>query len=211
MFIFLLIHVCLLTQCHKLQNLICKQKICAHFQSYYWCSHGPFVESEYTAILCVWYFFVYACMLQIESKIHYLSSGSEMSGVGRVLLQHFRTQGTPVMIGRHMCVCVYVSLCVKLKYVHKFEHNLVSKSQYTNGLLGGGVLAHTILGVEFSETDGDIRWRVQLLWVMEVTTAFDPLTCSPSQVPNPRPSLYWHWTSQDGAGAGKASSCIYVI
>lgn len=46
-----------------------------------------------------------------------------MGGVGRALLHHFRTHGTPVMIG-------------------------------------GGVLAHTILGVEFSETTGEIRFLI---------------------------------------------------
>ena len=59
-------------------------------------------------------------LLQVDSKIHHCSSGAEMTSVGRVLLHHFQTQGTPVMIG-------------------------------------GGVLAHTILGVDFSEKTGEIR------------------------------------------------------
>ena len=37
--------------------------------------------------------------MQVLCKIHHCSSGSEMAGVGRVLLHHFNTQGTPVMIG----------------------------------------------------------------------------------------------------------------
>lgn len=57
---------------------------------------------------------------QVECRIHYVSSGSEMSGVGRVLLHHFTNEKTPVMIG-------------------------------------GGVLAHTILGVDYNTRSGNIR------------------------------------------------------
>ena len=39
-------------------------------------------------------------LLQIECKIHYTGSGSELASAGRVLLTHFQTQGTPVMIGK---------------------------------------------------------------------------------------------------------------
>ena len=49
-----------------------------------------------------------------------MSNGSEMSGVGRVLLHHFTNEGTPVMIG-------------------------------------GGVLAHTILGVDYNTSSGAIK------------------------------------------------------
>ena len=49
-----------------------------------------------------------------------MSSGGEMSGVGRVLLHHFNSEGTPVMIG-------------------------------------GGVLAHTILGVDYNTSSGAIK------------------------------------------------------
>lgn len=61
--------------------------------------------------------------LGVLSRIQHCSRGSEMGGVGRALLHHFRTHGTPVMIG-------------------------------------GGVLAHTILGVDFSETTGEIRFLI---------------------------------------------------
>lgn len=47
-----------------------------------------------------------------------------MSGVGRVLLHHFTTNNTPVMIG-------------------------------------GGVLAHTILGVDYNTSSGDIRYGMK--------------------------------------------------
>jgi hypothetical protein len=55
--------------------------------------------------------------------IHYVSSGSEMSGVGRLLLHHFTNEMTPVMIG-------------------------------------GGVLAHTILGVDYNTSTGNIRFLI---------------------------------------------------
>ena len=59
-------------------------------------------------------------MVQVECRIHHVRNGVEMSGVGRVLLHHFTTQTTPVMIG-------------------------------------GGVLAHTILGVDYNTRTGDIK------------------------------------------------------
>ncbi|KAL5460479.1 hypothetical protein EMCRGX_G033930 [Ephydatia muelleri] len=62
-------------------------------------------------------------LLGIQCKIHYCSSGAEMGSVGRLLLHHFKTQWTPVMIG-------------------------------------GGVLAHTILGVDYSEKTGEIRFLI---------------------------------------------------
>ena len=62
-----------------------------------------------------------ACVcVQVESRIHHVSSGEEMRGVGRVLLHHFTNQGTPVMVG-------------------------------------GGVLAHTILGVDYNTRSGAIK------------------------------------------------------
>eukprot|EP00731_Ephydatia_muelleri_P037354 Em0447g9a len=48
-------------------------------------------------------------LLGIQCKIHYCSSGAEMGSVGRLLLHHFKTQWTPVMIGRPQRL-KYVSL-----------------------------------------------------------------------------------------------------
>lgn len=62
-------------------------------------------------------------LLGIQCKIHYCNSGAEMGSVGHLLLHHFKTQWTPVMIG-------------------------------------GGVLAHTILGVDYSEKTGEIRFLI---------------------------------------------------
>jgi len=60
---------------------------------------------------------------QIQSKFLSVSSGEELASKARELIHHFKTHGTPVMIG-------------------------------------GGVLAHTILGVAWNEQTGDIRWLI---------------------------------------------------
>ncbi|KAA0190144.1 hypothetical protein HAZT_HAZT008790 [Hyalella azteca] len=67
--------------------------------------------------------FVLESYLGVTSKVISVSSGDELSEKGRELVQHFNTQGTPVMIG-------------------------------------GGVLAHTILGVSFDPSSGDIEYLI---------------------------------------------------
>ncbi|KAF3852352.1 hypothetical protein F7725_005707 [Dissostichus mawsoni] len=62
-------------------------------------------------------------LLEVTSKIMFVSQGSELASKGRELANHFLTEGTPIMIG-------------------------------------GGVLAHTILGVAWSETTGQIRYLI---------------------------------------------------
>ncbi|XP_058241026.1 ufm1-specific protease 2 [Hemibagrus wyckioides] len=62
-------------------------------------------------------------LLGVNSKILFVSRGSELGSKGRELATHFQTEGTPIMIG-------------------------------------GGVLAHTILGVAWSETSGQIRFLI---------------------------------------------------
>ena len=62
-------------------------------------------------------------IIKVQSKIMHVPSGAEMAFKGRDLIEHFRSQGTPVMIG-------------------------------------GGVLAHTILGIHFNESTGDIRFLI---------------------------------------------------
>ncbi|XP_068134795.1 ufm1-specific protease 2 [Hyperolius riggenbachi] len=59
----------------------------------------------------------------ITSKIMFVSQGTELASKGRDLVTHFKSEGTPIMIG-------------------------------------GGVLAHTILGVTWSETTGEIRFLI---------------------------------------------------
>ncbi|GLH15251.1 Probable Ufm1-specific protease 2 [Gryllus bimaculatus] len=62
-------------------------------------------------------------MLGITSRIISVSSGEELGLRGGELAMHFRTQGTPIMIG-------------------------------------GGVLAHTILGVDFNRDSGDLKFLI---------------------------------------------------
>ncbi|XP_072857482.2 ufm1-specific protease 2 isoform X1 [Pogona vitticeps] len=62
-------------------------------------------------------------LLGITSKILFVSQGSELASQGRELANHFKTEGTPVMIG-------------------------------------GGVLAHTILGVAWNEITGHIKFLI---------------------------------------------------
>ncbi|GAB6021508.1 Ufm1-specific protease 2 [Chamberlinius hualienensis] len=62
-------------------------------------------------------------LIGITSKIMSVSSGSELASKGRELVNHFNTQGTPIMIG-------------------------------------GGVLAHTIIGVDFNPNSGDIKFLI---------------------------------------------------
>lgn len=62
-------------------------------------------------------------LLNVTSKIMFVSQGSELASKGRELANHFLSEGTPIMIG-------------------------------------GGVLAHTILGVAWSETTGQIRYLI---------------------------------------------------
>ncbi|GBN06095.1 Ufm1-specific protease 2 [Araneus ventricosus] len=62
-------------------------------------------------------------LIQVQSKIMFVSSGAELANKGSELYYHFRDQGTPVMIG-------------------------------------GGVLAHTIIGVDFNEDTGDIKFLI---------------------------------------------------
>ncbi|XP_050803159.1 ufm1-specific protease 2 isoform X4 [Gopherus flavomarginatus] len=62
-------------------------------------------------------------LLGITSKILFVSQGSELASQGRELANHFKTEGTPVMIG-------------------------------------GGVLAHTILGVAWNEVTGHIKFLI---------------------------------------------------
>ncbi|CAH1970492.1 unnamed protein product [Acanthoscelides obtectus] len=67
--------------------------------------------------------FVLDTLLGITCKILYVSSGEEMSQKGPELVDHFKNQGSPIMIG-------------------------------------GGVLAHTILGVDYNPETGNIYFLI---------------------------------------------------
>jgi len=62
-------------------------------------------------------------LLGISYRIMSVSSGGELVGKARELIDHFRTEGTPVMVG-------------------------------------GGVLAHTIIGVAFDDVTGDVKFLI---------------------------------------------------
>lgn len=80
--------------------------------------------------------------LGVTSKILFVSSGEEMSSKGPELVNHFETQGTPVMIG------IFIFLTIPLiVYLWFF-------------LLGGGVLAHTILGVDYNQQTGSLKFLI---------------------------------------------------
>jgi len=62
-------------------------------------------------------------LLDVESKILFISSGAEIPSKARELKEHFLNDGTPIMIG-------------------------------------GGVLAYTLLGIDYNEETGDIRYLI---------------------------------------------------
>jgi hypothetical protein len=62
-------------------------------------------------------------LLGVESSINFVSSGKDLDNLGRELIYHFETQGTPIMIG-------------------------------------GGVYAYTILGVEYDRVKGNCNFLI---------------------------------------------------
>ncbi len=62
-------------------------------------------------------------LLNIDSRILFISSGAEVPSKARELKDHFQTEGTPIMIG-------------------------------------GGVLAYTLLGIDYNEDTGDIKFLI---------------------------------------------------
>lgn len=81
-------------------------------------------------------------MLGVASRFSSVSSGEEMSMKGGELSHHFKTQGTPVMIG------TLIQTSKKNQYCHAVL------------FLGGGNLAHTILGVDYNKKTGEIKFLV---------------------------------------------------
>eukprot|EP00871_Galdieria_phlegrea_P001391 jgi/Galph1/2252/GphlegSOOS_G940.1 len=67
--------------------------------------------------------YVLQALLGVESKILFVPSGAQIDLKARELIQHFRTQATPIMVG-------------------------------------GGVLAYTLLGVEYNEVTGETRYLI---------------------------------------------------
>ena len=50
--------------------------------------------------------FVLEKSCEVQSKFLSISSGDEMSSKGRELAHHFKTQGTPIMIGKLAVMCL---------------------------------------------------------------------------------------------------------
>lgn len=80
------------------------------------------------------------------------SQGSDLASKGRELANHFLTEGTPIMIGK-------MELFLQTYKNNQTFLNLSFLNVFSC-LAGGGVLAHTILGVAWSETTGDIRYLI---------------------------------------------------
>ena len=90
----------------------------------------------------------------MSCKIMNVRSGSELPEKCRELAMHFETQGTPIMIGRYIlweasiketCGVISYFLCWLLEPVYD---------------AGGGVLAYTLLGVDYNEVSGDCAFLI---------------------------------------------------
>ena len=78
-----------------------------------------------------------------------------MAGVGSMLLSHFQTYGTPIMIGKSdtaITVYLYIPDVGALKLLLQTSITILHLCN-----IGGGVLAHTILGVDYSDSTGEIQ------------------------------------------------------
>ena len=72
-------------------------------------------------------------------------SGAEIAQKGDELSRHFQTEGTPVMIGLS-------NLNIT---------NSITRS-HSNYVVGGGVLAYTLLGVDYNPSTGAIKFLVSM-------------------------------------------------
>ncbi|KAJ8787468.1 hypothetical protein J1605_022953 [Eschrichtius robustus] len=94
------------------------------------------------------------------------SQGSEMASQGRELVNHFQSEGTPVMIGKCTPVDFNAVRSInrqnnlfKLKLNGKLRL-IYALSFHISSSIGGGVLAHTILGVAWNEITGQIKFLI---------------------------------------------------
>lgn len=103
------------------------------------------------------------CILQVCCKVINVRSGDELPEKCRELSMHFETQGTPVMIG--MCFClkglifnvfdlIYYTMLRWLQLILW----ILSDIELANP--GGGVLAYTLLGVDYNEASGDCAFLI---------------------------------------------------
>ena len=84
--------------------------------------------------------------IQVQCKLHHCSSGAEMASVGSMLLSHFQTYGTPIMIGKSYTMSATLRACRGTRIIVSITTHV-----------GGGVLAHTILGVDYNDSTGEIQ------------------------------------------------------
>lgn len=92
--------------------------------------------------------FVLETLLSVTIKVITTNSGDEMPSIVPDLEYHFQTQGTPVMIGKFE----FPSAFNKILHLRKKINFLL--------IAGGGVLAHTILGVSNDKETGDVRFLI---------------------------------------------------
>lgn len=90
-------------------------------------------------------------LLQITSKILFVSTGAELSTKARELAMHFQTQGTPIMTGQPLIYIPMESL---------LSSDLDCMVIWSFCFSGGGVLAQTILGVDWNEDTGEVKYLI---------------------------------------------------
>jgi hypothetical protein len=88
----------------------------------------------------------------VQSKIHFVANGADLVNQGRELAHHFATQGTPIMMGE-----LFVGAVFKCESTLQFTEQ---KSIDFRILSGGGKLAYTLLGIDWNEQTGDIRFLI---------------------------------------------------
>ncbi|KAK9117403.1 hypothetical protein Sjap_016350 [Stephania japonica] len=92
--------------------------------------------------------FVLDKLLGVSCKIINVRSGSELPEKRRELAMHFETQGTPVMIA---CDARKSPISI-VAIVSALTRNIM--------IIGGGVLAYTLLGVDYNDASGDSAFLI---------------------------------------------------
>lgn len=80
----------------------------------------------------------------VDSKIMFVQSGGDLANKGSELAMHFETQGTPIMIGKLKFIIILFIVLINFFFCIK----------------GGGVLAHTILGIDYNQSTGELKFLI---------------------------------------------------
>lgn len=80
-------------------------------------------------------FILFYLIIKITCNIIHVSSGDEIRKKSKELIQHFEIHGTPVMIGLFLLFII-------------------------NNFKGGGVLAYTLLGIDYNNNNEEIRFLI---------------------------------------------------